>query len=245
MLSALLRLTAVGILLCSYESMRAAARPALIEETGKVRPEAQYIDQLTGKSSRKLLNSTKTKEEITIVVWDSIKGYLNWNQDWFKAAAQTQCSTTICLLTEDKKKITQADIILYHAPTYGQVGKPNTQQLAQSNKHVKLKQESGGKHTADMPLNALISLEQPKYAKVLSNPEALKTFDLIATYSLQPTYPGTSIPNLPLTYFPLHILSVNSVMQPPRPFKQKTGYDTGIKDAVSPAALKILRSFDL
>jgi len=79
------------------------------------------------------------------------------------------------------------------------------------------------------PVFALLSLEQPRYATMLQNKYALaKTFDLLATYSLEPKYPGTSIPNLPLTYYPLHILSPTSVLQPPRPYKEKTGYGTGV-----------------
>ena len=76
---------------------------------------------------------------------------------------------------------------------------------------------------------ALLSMEQPKYATILSNKQDLeKHFDLIATYSLEPYYPGTKIPNLPLTYYPLNILSMEAVLQDPRPFSKKSCYKTGI-----------------
>ena len=77
-------------------------------------------------------------------------------------------------------------------------------------------------------LYALLSVEQPKYVPILSDTVRLRrTFDVLSTYSLQPLYPGTSIPNLPLTYYPLHLLAAEAVLQPPRPFKEKTGYGTG------------------
>ena len=149
-------------------------------------------------------NLSDGKQDINIVVYDSIKGYLNWAQDWFTNAALEKCSTR-CRLIDDKSQIAKADVVIYHAPTHSQIARSDNQ-----------------------PLKVLISLEQPKYAKILSNPTALRNFDLIATYSLQPKYPNTDIPNLPLTYYPLHILSTDVVLQRPRPFSEKTGYGTGM-----------------
>jgi len=37
--------------------------------------------------------SLAAKKEVTIVVYDKIKGYLNWLQDWFRAAALEKCNT--------------------------------------------------------------------------------------------------------------------------------------------------------
>jgi hypothetical protein len=77
-------------------------------------------------------------------------------------------------------------------------------------------------------LYALVSTEQPKYAGVLSNTKYLEShFDLMVTYSLQETYPGTNIPNLPITYYPLNMLSPNAVRQAPRSFTEKDGFGTG------------------
>lgn len=82
-------------------------------------------------------------------------------------------------------------------------------------------------------LYAMVSMEQPKYAKYLSNLAYLQSsFDLMMTYSLNSTYPGTTLPNLPITYFPLNIVSTSAVMQPERPFAEKTGYDTGIEHII-------------
>jgi hypothetical protein len=71
-------------------------------------------------------------------------------------------------------------------------------------------------------------MEQPKYAPVLANLKYLdNNVDLLITYSLASTYPGTSVTNLPITYYPLNIVSPQAVMQPARPFQDKTGYGTG------------------
>jgi hypothetical protein len=103
-------------------------------------------------------------------------------------------------------QISKADMVIFHAPTHNGVPKKASRK----------------------PLYALISMEQPKYAKMLGNlPLLEKHFDLLSTYSLKQYYPGTSIPNLPITYFPLNILSVSAVMQAPRSFARKDGFGTG------------------
>lgn len=71
-------------------------------------------------------------------------------------------------------------------------------------------------------------MEQPKYAPVLSNLKYLSThMDLMITYSQESVYPGTGIANMPITYYPLNIVSPQAVMQPPRSFEKKDGYGTG------------------
>lgn len=78
---------------------------------------------------------------------------------------------------------------------------------------------------------AMLSMEQPKYATVLGNVRQLKKrFNLLSTYSLAPVYPGTQIPNLPITYYPLHLVSAQAVLKAPKAFKDKTGYDTGERE---------------
>jgi len=65
-------------------------------------------------------------------------------------------------------------------------------------------------------------MEQPQYARMLKSPKALEAdFDMLATYSLSPTYPSTALPNIPLTYYPLNIMHTSAVMQPPRAFIEK------------------------
>eukprot|EP01034_Spumella_vulgaris_P028549 gene28549-35430_t len=73
-------------------------------------------------------------------------------------------------------------------------------------------------------------MEQPKYAQYLADLKYLNNnFNLTLTYSLAPIYPGTKVPNLPITYYPLNIVSTQAVMQPMRPFAEKTGYGTGVQ----------------
>lgn len=115
-----------------------------------------------------------------------------------------------CILSEyDDLSIKTADVVLFHAPTRDQSHPPFPNGAPQ---HA---------------IYALLSMEQPKYARVLSDFEALKKFDVLLTYSLKHQYPGTTIPNLPITYFPLHIVSPQVVLQPARPFAEKTGFNTG------------------
>ena len=111
-------------------------------------------------------------------------------------------------------------MILFHAPTHhnGIPSRKNKQSSSSSSL-------AGAKKK---PIYTLISMEQPKYALILQNKKLLEeSFDLLATYSLKNFYPGTSIPNLPLTYYPLHILALESILQQPKPFMHKNGYDTG------------------
>jgi len=147
------------------------------------------------------------KPIVTIAVHDAIDGHLNWGQSWFVEYAANTCPTTKCVLSpKAATSFNGADIVLYHAPTHTTVAS-----------------------TDKNSLRVLISLEQPRYAKVLSNLEYLgKSFDLIATYSTQEKYPGTSVPNLHLSYFPLNIVDPLAVMQPPRDFSKKDGYGTGV-----------------
>lgn len=51
------------------------------------------------------------KTLVTIVVYDKIRGYLNWIQDWFILAAKEKCSTT-CVLSENRQ-----DVRLFADPT--------------------------------------------------------------------------------------------------------------------------------
>eukprot|EP00597_Dinobryon_sp_UTEXLB2267_P001877 CAMPEP_0170069610 /NCGR_PEP_ID=MMETSP0019_2-20121128/8219_1 /TAXON_ID=98059 /ORGANISM="Dinobryon sp., Strain UTEXLB2267" /LENGTH=273 /DNA_ID=CAMNT_0010277695 /DNA_START=275 /DNA_END=1096 /DNA_ORIENTATION=+ len=81
--------------------------------------------------------------------------------------------------------------------------------------------------------HVLLSMEQPKYAVVLNQRQYLMDkFDLLMTYSLRDVYPGTDIPNLPITYFPLNIVSVNAVLHAPRSFKEKDGHGQDVWVAI-------------
>ncbi len=40
-----------------------------------------------------VLKNEAVKTNVNIVVFDRVKGYLNWFQDWFREAAINHCST--------------------------------------------------------------------------------------------------------------------------------------------------------
>lgn len=152
--------------------------------------------------------SDENKPVVTVAVHDKIDGHLNWAQNWFVEYAANNCPTTRCVLSPKvANDFNGAGVVLYHAPTH-----MNTQgKLPKSALHV------------------LISLEQPKYAQILQDLQYLdKSFDLLATYSTQEIYPGTKVPNMHLSYFPLNIIDPLAVMQPARDFKEKDGFGTGV-----------------
>lgn len=67
------------------------------------------------------------------------------------------------------------------------------------------------------------------YVPMLNEYQFLKQhFDLLATYSQETTYPNSGVPNLPLTYYPLHVYDADAVLTPPKTFAQKDGYGTGV-----------------
>lgn len=149
----------------------------------------------TTERSRMLSGS---KGDCKIIVYDQVRGYLNWLQDWFKQAAFTKCNKRVTIKDRrtDSKDVT-ADILLFHGPTHNMVIG-----------HIKkaFTREDGSK-----PVFAMISMEQPKYAKILSNIEYMnKNLDLVLTYSLSSIYPSSTVPNMPITYFPLNILAPNA-----------------------------------
>ena len=62
---------------------------------------------------RKLFFSNKllTKRTIKLVIYDKIRGYLNWQQDWFIQAAKDECSNDYsCELSEDQSDVSGVDV---------------------------------------------------------------------------------------------------------------------------------------
>ena len=159
-------------------------------------------------------STNDNKDTIRIVAYDNIRGYLNWLQEWFQMASKSQCSTK-CLITDDKSALPTADIVLFHAPTHGKGAV-----LGQENIPVKKR---------DRVVHAFVSMEQPKYTRFLADRAYLmRSFDLLLTYSQEQTYPGTNIPNLPLTYYPLNIMPASAILKPAKSLQEKDGYGTGV-----------------
>ena len=170
--------------------------------------------QTLNKNSSRIL-TVPDKPVIKIVVYDNIVGYLNWIQDWFIKHAATKCPNSVCNLSRDKSSIDRADIIVFHAPTHNREGLRFPRNVRKGS------------------IKVLFSLEQPKYAQILSDREDIQAnFDLLATYSMSHYYPGTSVPNMPLTYYPLNIKPPEAVLLPAKPFSEKTGYNTGVNVVV-------------
>ena len=78
----------------------------------------------------------------------------------------------------------------------------------------------------------MINMEQPGYTSLgitqkMSN--LRRNFDLTATYNRGMKYPGTRVPNMPLSYYPLNVLPVDAIMKPPLlSFTEKNGYGTDV-----------------
>jgi hypothetical protein len=108
-------------------------------------------------------------------------------------------------------------VVLFHAPSH------------KSFLPVGLKKEIG-QNTQKHPIVAMLTMEQPLYAQILQNLDYLKkNFDLMITYSLESVYPQTTIPNLPITYFPSHIIPVEKVLEKGKSFQEKDGYKTNVQ----------------
>eukprot|EP01039_Chlorochromonas_danica_P009570 gene9570-10577_t len=159
--------------------------------------------------SAQWISTNATIKPCKIVIKDNIRGFLNWQQEWFIKATS---SKGVFLLAANHKDQQNADVWLYHAPTHQVRLSPLTSSTIPTNK----------------PVRVMVSMEQPRYAPVFADLAYLKsTMHLLVTYSLSPIYPDTKLPNLPITYYPSHILSPNAVLRPPD-MVSKTGYDTGV-----------------
>ena len=103
--------------------------------------------------------STAPRRRITVVVYNKIRGYLDWLRPDFVNDARTKCSTE-CVFTDRR---TAHDGLLFHAKTHSARDFPR------------------GKKSAKY---LLVSLEQEKYAPLLRNPTYVSRFDYVMTYNL-------------------------------------------------------------
>lgn len=156
-------------------------------------------------SSRLLLpNNTPT---IRLTMYNNIRGYLNWHEPWFDTYMKENCN--YCSFSTIPTTARSADMVIFLASTF-----------AKSMPRFPSKQSH--------QLFTLHTMEQPKYVPMMTNPSMLSKFDLVATYSQASTFPRSSVPNLPLSYYPLEVYDANRVMHAPPPFELKTGFDTGV-----------------
>ena len=100
--------------------------------------------------------SNAPRRRITVVVYNKIRGYLDWLRPDFVNDARTKCSTE-CVFTDRR---TAHDGLLFHAKTHSARDFPRGQKKS---KYL------------------LVSLEQEKYAPLLRNPNYVKRFDYVMT----------------------------------------------------------------
>ena len=113
---------------------------------------AAALDDVMHNDLNRFNKTSDAKDEVKIVVYDKVRGYLNWMQDWFQESARERCSTR-CTITENKGGLNDADMVMFHAPTHGREGR-----MLPSSKSKKIGQTF-----------AFLSMEQPKYAQYLSD----------------------------------------------------------------------------
>lgn len=122
--------------------------------------------------------------------------------------------------------MTSADYVIFHAPTHTR--RPSTGKVSRTTITTTSSSSSASKKKTKGPVRVMVSMEQPKYAAVLSDSAYLHaSFDVTLTYSRAIHFPRTELPNLSMSYYPLNIVSPQAVLQPPRDFLDKDGYGTG------------------
>jgi hypothetical protein len=112
--------------------------------------------------------SNAPRRRITVVVYNKIRGYLDWLRPDFVNDARQKCSTE-CVFTDRR---TAHDGLLFHAKTHSARDFPR------------------GKKSAKY---LLVSLEQDKYAPLLRNPNYVSRFDYVMTYNLDSHLPMITV----------------------------------------------------
>lgn len=114
-----------------------------------------------------------SRRTITVLVWNKIRGFLDWLRPDFKKDAREKCSTN-CIFTDDKRELKNAHGVLFHAKTHSLSDFPRSK----SNPEQKY---------------MMVSLEQPSYAPLMKQKKYLDNFDYILTYDLDSTLPIITI----------------------------------------------------
>lgn len=108
--------------------------------------------------------SSQNRPKVTVLVWNKIKGYLDWLRDDFTRDALQHCSTE-CVFTSDKRAMTRSAGVLFHVKTHSKSDFPNKRA-----------------HPAQKYM--MVSLEQPAYAPLMKHPAYTSKFDYLMTYDL-------------------------------------------------------------
>ena len=122
---------------------------------------------------------------VTILLYNKFEGYLDWwrDNDEFIKAAKAKCSTE-CTFTSDRSTLATADGVAFHVKTHSMNDFP---QRSTSNPNQKF---------------IMVSLEQPGYTPLMTNPQYVSKFDMTATYDLESTIPTITIhPHFDAKYY--------------------------------------------
>lgn len=139
-------------------------RPARVRRPGRGRRVENATD------GRAYMRHEGPRPRVEVVVWNKIKGFLDWLHPDFVTAARERCSTE-CIFTGDRQRASQAQGVVFHAKTHRATDFP--------------KVKSG--------LYMLVSLEQAKYAPLLKQPKYMRNFDATMTFDLDSTLPMITI----------------------------------------------------
>ena len=104
------------------------------------------------------------RRRVTVVVWNKIRGFLDWLRPDFVKDARSKCSTE-CIFTDSKSSMSQAQGVLFHAKTHSMADFPRSK-ANPSQKYM------------------MVSLEQPAYAPLMKKQAYLNKFDYLMTYDL-------------------------------------------------------------
>lgn len=62
-------------------------------------------------------SASGNRRKVTVVVWNKIRGFLDWLRPDFTSAAREQCSTE-CIFTDNKNALSSAEGVLFHVKTH-------------------------------------------------------------------------------------------------------------------------------
>lgn len=118
-----------------------------------------------------LRKGSETRRRVEVVIWNRIRGFLDWLRPDFVSEAREKCSTE-CIFTGDQSRVSAADGVVFHAKTH----RPNDFPTTRQNQEY-----------------MIVSLEQEKYAPMLKKPNYMAKFDATMTFDLDSTLPMITV----------------------------------------------------
>lgn len=112
------------------------------------------------------------RRRVEVVIWNKIRGFLDWLRPDFVSSARERCATE-CVVSSDRQRLSHADGVIFHAKTHSTTDFPR-------------KKPPGTQYL-------LVSLEQEKYAPLLRQRNYMSRFDGILTFNLNSTLPMITV----------------------------------------------------